>query len=99
MTYRVLLSKQPTNGYIATALNWPDCQVTAPTREEALMQIQVAIADLLATGEVVDLEIPTPAIPASYADTFGMFKDDPTFVEFVEEVNKYRQERNQVFVQ
>lgn len=96
MTYRVLLRKQPLNGYIATALNWPDCQVSAPTREEALAQIQAAIAELLASGEVVDLEIPAPVIPSAYADTFGMFKDDPTFAEFVEEVGKYRQQQNQI---
>ena len=96
MTYRVLVRKEPTNGYIATALDWPHCQVAAPTREAALEQIQVAIADLLTTGEIVDLEIPTHVIPTPYADTFGMFRDDPTFTTFVEEVNHYRQERNQI---
>ncbi len=103
MTYRVLLRKEPTNGYIATALDWPDCQVTASTRAAALEQIQVAIVDLLTTGEIVDLEIPTsmipvPMTPALYADTFGMFQDDPTFAEFLAEVNQYRQERNQIAV-
>jgi len=95
MTYRVLLRKEPTNGYVATALDWPHCQVAAPTREAALTQIQAAIVDLLTTGEIVDLEIPTPVIPAPYADTFGMFQDDPTFAAFLEEVNHYRQARNQ----
>lgn len=98
MTYRVLFRKEPTNGYVATALDWPHCQVTAPTREAALAQIQTAIVDLLTTGEIVDLEIPTPVIPTPYADTFGMFRDDPTFATFVEEVNQYRQERNQITV-
>jgi predicted RNase H-like HicB family nuclease len=95
MTYRVLLRKEATNGYVATALDWPHCQVAAPTREAALEQIQIAIVDLLTTGEIVDLEIPTPMILAPYADTFGMFRDDPTFAAFIEEVNQYRQERNQ----
>jgi hypothetical protein len=52
----------------------------------------------LTTGEIVDLEIPAPLVPAPYADTFGMFRDDPTFAAFVEEVNQYRQERNQIMV-
>ncbi len=96
MTYRVFLRKEPTNGYIATALEWPRCQVAAPTREAALEQIQAAIVDLLISGEIVDLEIPAPAPPSSYANTFGMFQADPTFATFLEEVNHYRQERNQI---
>lgn len=96
MTHRVLLRKEPTNGYIATALEWPHCQVAAPTREAALEQIQAAIVEILASAEIVALEIPTPIIPSSYADTFGMFQADPTFAAFLEEVDHYRQERNQI---
>ncbi|MCE7983103.1 MAG: hypothetical protein DYG89_18110 [Caldilinea sp. CFX5] len=91
-----LLRKEATNGYVATALSWPYCQITAPTREAALEQIQAAITDLLTAGEVVDLEIPTPIIPAAYVHTFGMFQDDPTFATFLAEVNHDRQERNQI---
>ncbi|MEZ4710902.1 MAG: hypothetical protein R3A44_27130 [Caldilineaceae bacterium] len=94
MTYRVLVRKEPANGYIATALNWPDCQVTAATREEAITQIQFAIAQLLNAGEIIELEIPTPIIAATYSDTFGAFRSDPTLTEFIEEVNRYRAERN-----
>ena len=96
MTYRVLLRKEATNGYSATTLGWPYCQITGPTREAALEQIQVAITDLLTTGEIVDLEIATPIIAAPYADTFGMFQDDPTFTAFLDEVNHYRHERNKI---
>ena len=32
----------------------------------------------------------------AYSDTFGAFRDDPTFAEFVAEVNLYRQEQNQL---
>lgn len=99
MTYQVLLSRQPTNGYTATALGWPNCQVTASTREAALQQIQSAIADLLTTSEVVDLEMPTPAVAGSYADTFGMFQDDPYFDRFLDEVNQYRQTRDHALVE
>ncbi|MFN8495864.1 MAG: hypothetical protein U0350_50190 [Caldilineaceae bacterium] len=95
MTYRVLLRKEPASGYVATALDWPHCQVAAPTCEAALEQIQAAIVDLFTTGEIVDLEIPAPVLSTPYADTFGLFQDDPTFAAFLEEVNQYRQVRNQ----
>lgn len=98
MTYRVLLRKEPTTGYVAIALDWPHCQVAAPTREAALEEIQEAIVDLLTTGEIVDIEIPTPLLASSYADTFGMFQNDPTFSAFLEEVAQQRQTRNQISV-
>jgi predicted RNase H-like HicB family nuclease len=98
MTYRILLRKQPSDGYVATALGWPGCQVTAPTRDEALSQIQAAITDMLVADEIVDLDIPAPLIPAPYAETFGMFRDDPTFAEFETEVERYRQDQNKASI-
>lgn len=94
MLYQILLQKEPANGYIGTALGWPNCQVTAPTRDEAVEQIRATIEDFLRAGEIVNLDIPTSIIPASYSDTFGTFRDDPTFAEFVAEVNRYRQKQN-----
>ena len=94
MTYRVLLRKEPANGYVAIALDWPGCQVTAPTRADALEQIQSAISDILSEGEIVDLVIPEVVATHSYPNTFGAFRDDQTFTDFVSEVEQYRQARN-----
>lgn len=90
MTYSILLRNTPPDGYVATALAWPGCVVKAPTREEALAQIRLAITNLLANSEIVDVEIPLPEpiIAVPYSETFGMFRDDATFSEFVEEVHK-----------
>jgi predicted RNase H-like HicB family nuclease len=95
MTYRILLRSQPNDGYIATALAWPNCEVTAPTREEALAQIRSAIVQMLAEGEIVEVDVPEPVIPTPYQETFGMFRNDPTFPEFIAEVENYRRQRNQ----
>ena len=98
MGYQVLLRSIPTNGYIATALAWPQCTVEAPTREEALEKMRTAIAELFSGGEIVEVEVPAPApkIAATYEEIFGMFRDDPSFEEFVAEVNQYRVTRNQI---
>ncbi len=101
MTYSVLLRNNPKGGYLATALAWPNFEIEAPTREEALTQMRTTIANLLSKGEIVELEIPTgqsilPSTrkyPSAYTATFGMFRDDPTFSEFVEE--KKLQQQNQ----
>ena len=98
MTYRVLLRNNPTNGYTATALAWPECVVEAPTREEALAGIEAAIRELLNTSEIVEIEVPETASTEQMAQHkgFGMFRNDPTFAEFVKEVDVYHDERNYV---
>jgi predicted RNase H-like HicB family nuclease len=90
MTYRILLRSQPNDGYIATALAWPNCEVTAPTREEALAQIRRTIAQMLVEGEFVEVDIPEPVMLTLYQETFGMFRNDPTFPELLAEVENYR---------
>ncbi len=98
MTYRILLRNTPTNGYTATALAWPECVVKAPTREEALAGIEAAIRELLNTSEIVEVEIPemSSTEPMTQHKGFGMFRNDPTFSEFVEEVQTYHDERNHI---
>jgi hypothetical protein len=97
MLYSVLVRSHPSNGYIASALAFPGREVKAPTREEAIAQIRQVIEDLLAEGEIIEVDVstPQPVIAASYSDTFGMFQDDPTFDDFVKEVQQYRRKRNQ----
>ena len=36
-----------------------------------------------------------PVIVAPYQDTFGMFREDPTFADFLAEVDKYRRQGNE----
>ena len=37
-----------------------------------------------------------PVIETPYEDTFGMFRDDPTFAAFLAEVEKYRRQGNEI---
>ena len=92
MSYSVLLRNQSPKGYSATLLAWPGLAVEARTREDALEKIRTAIAEMLMDGEVVELEAPNiqPIISAPYSETFGMFRDDPTFSDFLTEVEQYR---------
>lgn len=96
MSYSVLLQKQTPEGYRATLMAWPGIEVKARTQEDALSKMRAAIAKLMAEGEVVQLDIPEvrPIIAAPYQDTFGMFRDDPTFTEFLAAVEEYRRMDN-----
>ncbi len=97
MTYNILIRNNPIDGYTATALAFPGYTVDAPTRDEAIERIYETIVQLLNESEVVALEVPTPepVLAAPYAETFGMFRADPTFADFLQEVDAYRQARNQ----
>lgn len=96
MTYPILLRTKANNGYIATSLTLSNIEVEAPTREQALAQIRQIISNTLAQGEIIDLEISEPKsiVDSSYDELFGTFKDDPTFPEFVKEVESYRDLKN-----
>jgi hypothetical protein len=37
-----------------------------------------------------------PIIESSFRDTFGVFRDDPTFADFLAEVEKYRRQGNEI---
>ncbi len=96
MSYSVLLQKQTPDRYRATLMAWPGIEVDARTQEDALGKMRAAIVRLLAEGEVVQLDIPEveAIIAAPYEDTFGMFRDDPMFDEFLVEVEGYRRQEN-----
>ena len=98
MTYQILVKRQSPRKYEATLLSWPSLRSEAATKEEALTQIRAAIVEWLAGGEIIEMDIPgtAPVLASGYAETFGMFKDDPTFDEFIHEVNRYREARNKI---
>ncbi len=46
--------------------------------------------------EIVQIEIPFPTNTGNpWIDSFGMFKDDPTFDDLLEEIAAYRKELDQ----
>ena len=98
MTYQIHVKRNAPKEYVATLLSWPGLKAQAPTREEALTKIRKAVIDWLADGEIVEMDIAPqePIIASGYAETFGFFRDDPTFAEFVTEIERYRQGKDSV---
>ena len=80
MTYSVLVEPSSDRGYVATALGMPDCAYAATTEEEAVRGVQAALADRLARGKLVQVEVPDDTDP--WARWAGRFGDDPTWDEF-----------------
>ena len=78
MQIPVLIEPIAGNGYRARGGEPLPLVVEAPTREEALANLQEALQDRLGNGaEIVPLE--TAPLPHPLAEFAGMFKDDPYF--------------------
>ncbi|HMV48370.1 MAG TPA: hypothetical protein PLD20_08825 [Blastocatellia bacterium] len=99
MEYHILVEKQPNNGYVATALGWPDCTGAGETREQAVVQAQAAVADRLTHGELLQVKVEAPQSATEFDPweaMIGRFADDPTWDEFQEELRRIREEANRI---
>src|SRR6266852_2759100 len=90
MIYRVFLQQMADDGYKATPLVFPDCVAVGNTRDEALANLKAALDARLSQGEIVTVEVGEPEHP--WLKGAGMFKADPTFAEFLDEIETYRRE-------
>ncbi|MBI1765096.1 MAG: hypothetical protein HYR56_27100 [Acidobacteria bacterium] len=97
MEYQILVEKQPQNGFIATALGWPDCVGAGETKDEAIVKAQTAVAERLAHGEILHVQVeasPSVATADPWKRMFGRDANDPHWDEFQEELRRIREEAN-----
>jgi predicted RNase H-like HicB family nuclease len=94
MTYRVLVTKNPNNGYTARALALPDIVASGTTESEAIEQLRAAIADLQAHSHVVQVDLSLPGEPAEnpWLRFAGIWEHDPDWEAFQAAIESYRQE-------
>jgi hypothetical protein len=97
MEYQILIEKQPNNGFVATALGWPDCVGTGETKDEAVSKVQAAVADRLAHGEIVRVQVEaagSTVVDDPWKRMIGSCVDDPTWDEYQAELRRIREEAN-----
>lgn len=97
MTYNVLIQHRSENTYQATVLGWPDLIVTGGSEQEALEAIRHALRERLAQSKIVQIEIDEPASGTAFLEHLwqpylGMWKNDPTFDGFLDNMQAYRHE-------
>ena len=104
MQYDVIITKKPDAPWRAVVREMPECTVEAATREEALARIKESIAESLQQGywEVVPVEVsletdnngdsllPDSKTFAEKWPYFGAFRDDPTWGEMFDEIERQR---------
>jgi hypothetical protein len=94
MNYHVFVESQPDRGFVATVLGWPDCVGVGPTKEEAVASVRAVIADRLARGEIVRVQVAESVSADPWERLIGQFVDDPHWDEFQEELTRLREEAN-----
>jgi predicted RNase H-like HicB family nuclease len=92
MKMDVFLTPTANNGYMAQVLAWPEMKLEATTREQALGLARTTIMQHLAQGEVVKVEIKPEELEHPWLKFAGTWADDPTFDDFVAEMERYRRE-------
>lgn len=92
MNITVLMQSVPEKGYTATALDWPDLIVEGGTKDEALENVRAELARRLAKSEIVTLQFEPVNGSHPWMKFAGMWENDPTFDDFLQEIKAYREE-------
>ena len=94
-----LLLEALASGQVAASIReFPDCQVKAETREEAIMlriaiaiaQIQTAFLQRLKNMEAISWSVPIQASEPAWMKFAGVFKDDADFAAIMESIRAER---------
>jgi predicted RNase H-like HicB family nuclease len=88
--WNVLVEKTEDGKAIATVLEFPTLSAIADTRQDAIDRAQQLLAERLAQGEIVPIQVESSKNPV--LETFGIFKDDPHFEDVQRYIQKYRDE-------
>ena len=92
MAVDVLVLREGEGQYRATVLGWPECSASAPSRDEAIERTRQSLVDLLAKGEIVEVDVELRPTSSSLARFAGMWADDETFDEFTAIMEANRRE-------
>lgn len=96
MQYQVFIQSQPNQRFVASIVGMPAITGEGMTEEDAIAQAKAALQSQLATGKFVTIQVGATNQPVNQDDPWlkhlGLFANDPTFEDFLEEVAVYRQQ-------
>jgi hypothetical protein len=87
----VRVREEPEGQFTAELLGAPDIRATAATRKQAIEQVRALLQEHVDLGSIAAIEIPRRNPVMEFA---GMWKDDPTFDDYLEEIRKFREEED-----
>ena len=92
MQYQVLVQPDSEKGYLASVLGVPGCVAEGRTEEEAVANAKAALAERQLHGEVVTIDWEEAKAIHPWLKFAGMWENDPTFDDFLAEIEAYRRE-------
>jgi hypothetical protein len=92
MEIAVLLEALPADGYRATTLNAAPVSAQAPSRQEALEEVQRLVHEQLARGEVVRLHVALPGEVHAWSPLPGTWRNHPEAPAFEQNMREYRRQ-------
>lgn len=97
MTYDVLIQPVGEGAYQATVLGWPDLNVVGDSETAVVEGIKKEIQGRLANSKILQLEIEESLTAETHVDHpwkpfLGMWREDPTFDDFLARMEAYRRE-------
>ncbi len=95
MQYQIFVQNPTESHFTASVIGMPTCVAEGHTEAEALAKAEILLDEQLAKGKIFMVDRPTSDVPkkSSHAALIGhgMFKDDPTFDDFLERMAEVRQ--------
>jgi hypothetical protein len=87
----IRVREEPDGQFAAELLGAPDIRATAATREAAIEQVRAQLQYEVNVGSIVAIETPQQNPIMKFA---GIWKDDPDFDDYLEEIRKSREEED-----
>ena len=97
MQYQVFVKNPTESRFMASVVGLPNVTADGVTEKEAIDKLKVILDDQFRHGKLVtiDINVPSESIEEKsdpWLANMGIFQDDPTFDDFLVEVNNYRNE-------
>jgi predicted RNase H-like HicB family nuclease len=97
MQYQVFVQNPADRTFMASIVGLPNATANGVTEQEAIDKLKAILDAQFKNGKMVTINIDLPSEESSakgdpWVDNIGIFQDDPTFDEFLLEVNAYRNE-------
>jgi predicted RNase H-like HicB family nuclease len=94
MQYQIFVQTHAKQGFVASVVGMPSVSVEGTTEDEAIAKVKTALEAQLATGKLVTIEVADEMAQGTdpWIKNMGIFADDPTFDDFLKEVEAYRQQ-------
>jgi predicted RNase H-like HicB family nuclease len=93
MQYQVLVENLNPHSFVASVIGVADCRADGCTEEEAVAKATAALTERLTRSKIITIHVDLPDVePHPLLKYAGRFKADPTFDDYLAEIEKYRQE-------